>query len=172
MIIRTTKDLGHLVRDHRSQRSLTQAQLDRLVRAIQSARDGDFTVRLRPEGPLSEVATALNALVERNQQVTREFVRISKVVGREGRVAYVVSMAQMHDAGEAICWPLAPWCEQLRVLSPAQTRYGLVLFAAASGIVALTFSRRRWTAAAYTKGLKVEPGWRSAAGPARSWTSG
>ena len=35
---------------------LTQAQLDRLVRAIQAARDGDFTVRLRPEGPLAEVA--------------------------------------------------------------------------------------------------------------------
>ena len=33
MIIRTPKDLGHLVRDYRSQRSVTQAQLAKLVGA-------------------------------------------------------------------------------------------------------------------------------------------
>ena len=43
-------------------------------------------MRLRADGPLAPVAAALNALVERNQQVTRELVRISKVVGREGRI--------------------------------------------------------------------------------------
>jgi hypothetical protein len=56
----------------------------------------------------------------------------------------------MHEASEPICWPLVPWCEQMRVFSPVQTRYGLVLFAVAAGAVALAFSRRRWTAAAYT----------------------
>ena len=65
---------------------LTEAQLDRLVSALEAARDGDFTVRLRAEGALAEVAAAFNALVERNQRVTREFMRISKVVGREGRI--------------------------------------------------------------------------------------
>src|SRR4029450_6360560 len=56
----------------------------------------------------------------------------------------------MHDSGEAICWPLFPWCNELRVLSPAHPQLGLVVFAAASLIVALAFLRRRWTAAAYT----------------------
>jgi hypothetical protein len=55
----------------------------------------------------------------------------------------------MHDSGEAICWPLVPWCNELRVLSPAHTQYGLVLFAAASVIVALAFLRHQWTAPAY-----------------------
>ena len=60
------------------------------------------------------------------------------------------SWQYMHEASEPICWPLFPWCEHLRVLSPDQVRYGLVLFAAAAVAVALAFSRRRWTAAAYT----------------------
>ena len=55
----------------------------------------------------------------------------------------------MHEASEPICWPLVPWCEQLRVLSPGQTPYALLLFAAAALMVALTFSQRRWTTAAY-----------------------
>ncbi len=65
---------------------LTNAQLERLVFALEAARDGDFSVRLRAGGPLKEVAAAFNALVERNQQFTKELVRVSKVVGREGRI--------------------------------------------------------------------------------------
>ena len=66
--------------------ALTEAQLTRLVKALEAARDGDFTVRLREEGPLAEVAAAFNGLVTRNQSVTKEFIRVSKVVGREGRI--------------------------------------------------------------------------------------
>ncbi|MGZ8688140.1 MAG: HAMP domain-containing protein, partial [Gaiellaceae bacterium] len=72
---------------------LTEAQLDRLVAALEAARDGDFSVRLRAEGALADVADAFNALVERNQRVTRELVRISKVVGREGRINERASVA-------------------------------------------------------------------------------
>ena len=54
--------------------------------ALEAAADGDFSVRLRADGPLADVAAAFNTLVERNQQVTRELVRVSKVVGREGRI--------------------------------------------------------------------------------------
>ena len=72
---------------------LTDAQLDRLVKALEAARDGDFSVRLRVEGPLADVAAAFNALVERNQQFTKEIVRVSKVVGREGRINERASVA-------------------------------------------------------------------------------
>ena len=65
---------------------LTEAQLAKLTSALEAARDGDFSVRLRADGALAEVATAFNTLVERNQQVTNELVRVSKVVGREGRI--------------------------------------------------------------------------------------
>jgi HAMP domain-containing protein/signal transduction histidine kinase/DNA-binding response OmpR family regulator len=65
---------------------LTQAQLSKLVDALESAAAGDFSVRLRSDGPLADVAAAFNQLVDRNQQVTKELVRVSKVVGREGRI--------------------------------------------------------------------------------------
>ena len=66
--------------------TLTEAQLAKLTSALEAARDGDFSVRLRADGALAEVAAAFNTLVERNQQVTNELVRVSKVVGREGRI--------------------------------------------------------------------------------------
>ncbi len=72
---------------------LNDAQLAKLVKALEAARDGDFSVRLRPEGPLADVAAAFNKLVERNQQVTKELVRVSKVVGREGRINQRASVA-------------------------------------------------------------------------------
>ena len=65
---------------------LTQAQLTKLVDALEAAATGDFSVRLRADGPLADVAAAFNQLVDRNQQVTKELVRVSKVVGREGRI--------------------------------------------------------------------------------------
>ncbi len=65
---------------------LTEAQLERLLTALEAARDGDFSVRLRAEGAMTEVAAAFNALVERNQLVTRELIRVGRVVGREGRI--------------------------------------------------------------------------------------
>jgi HAMP domain-containing protein/signal transduction histidine kinase/CheY-like chemotaxis protein len=66
--------------------ALTRAQLARLVAALQAASEGDFSVRLRGDGALAEVAAPFNALVERNQRVTREFTRVGKTVGREGRL--------------------------------------------------------------------------------------
>ena len=64
----------------------TAAELAKLVAALKAASDGDFSVRLRGDGALAEAAAAFNTLVERNQRVTREFMRVSKVVGREGRI--------------------------------------------------------------------------------------
>ncbi|MFL6005374.1 MAG: HAMP domain-containing protein, partial [Gaiellaceae bacterium] len=65
---------------------MTQAQLDRLLDALGAAANGDFSVRLRGDGAMADVSAAFNTLVERNQHVTKELVRVSKVVGREGRI--------------------------------------------------------------------------------------
>ena len=65
---------------------LTDAQLTRLVSALRSARDGDFSVRLRGDGAFGEVAAEFNEMVERNQRLARELIRVSKVIGREGRI--------------------------------------------------------------------------------------
>ncbi len=66
---------------------LTSAQLERLLGALRSARDGDFSVRLRGAGAFGEVAAEFNEMVERNQRMARELVRISRSIGREGRIA-------------------------------------------------------------------------------------
>ncbi len=65
---------------------ITEAQLKQLARALRSAREGDFSVRLRGEGTFGEVAAEFNEMVERNQGLARELVRVSKAVGREGRI--------------------------------------------------------------------------------------
>jgi HAMP domain-containing protein/CheY-like chemotaxis protein len=83
---KTTRTTAARPRSRNGSSSLTDAQLERLVAALRAAANGDFTVRLRAEGPLAEVASAFNALVERNQLVTKEFTRVSRVVGREGRI--------------------------------------------------------------------------------------
>ncbi|HUQ21658.1 MAG TPA: HAMP domain-containing protein [Gaiellaceae bacterium] len=83
---KTTRTTPARSRSRNGTSSLTQDQLDRLVTSLQAAANGDFTVRLRTEGPLADVAAAFNSLVERNQRVTKEFTRVSKVVGREGRI--------------------------------------------------------------------------------------
>jgi len=67
---------------------LTGEQVGALVDALEAARDGNFSVRLsaRGDGAMGEVAAAFNALVERNARMSRELLRVSKVIGREGRI--------------------------------------------------------------------------------------
>jgi HAMP domain-containing protein/signal transduction histidine kinase/DNA-binding response OmpR family regulator len=64
--------------------------LDRrqLVSALRSLRRGDFTVRLPEDsdGLDGEIATLFNEVVGLNQEMTREFERLSQVVGKEGKI--------------------------------------------------------------------------------------
>jgi HAMP domain-containing protein/signal transduction histidine kinase/CheY-like chemotaxis protein len=64
--------------------------LDRrtLVTALRSLRRGDFTVRLPEDrdGVDSEIAALFNEVVSLNQEMTREFERLSQVVGKEGKI--------------------------------------------------------------------------------------
>jgi len=64
--------------------------LDRrsLVTALRSLRRGDFTVRLPEDrdGVDSEIAALFNEVVSLNQDMTREFERLSQVVGKEGKI--------------------------------------------------------------------------------------
>ncbi|MDP8914678.1 MAG: HAMP domain-containing protein, partial [Pseudomonadota bacterium] len=64
--------------------------LDRrqLVNALRSFRRGDFTVRLPEDvsGPDSEICRLFNEVVGMEEEVTREFERLSLVVGKEGKI--------------------------------------------------------------------------------------
>src|SRR5216684_690213 len=60
-----------------------------LLQAIRAAQRGDFSVRLNEANgdPLTDkVAEAFNLLMEKNEGLTHEIIRIGKVVGREGRM--------------------------------------------------------------------------------------
>ncbi len=79
--------------------------VERLRDALLAAGAGDFTVRLpgRRKGSAGEAERALNALVERNAQLTAELARMGRVIGRDGRMN---ERASLHGAqgqwGEAL----------------------------------------------------------------------
>jgi len=59
-----------------------------LITALRKLRRGDFSVRLSEEGSdeESEIAILFNEVVGLNQQITEEFERLSRVVGKEGKI--------------------------------------------------------------------------------------
>ncbi|MDQ3719308.1 MAG: HAMP domain-containing protein, partial [Actinomycetota bacterium] len=74
--------------------SVDARALDELVEALDAARRGDFSVRLsrRRKGVLGEVAASFNDLAEHNERMTKELVRIARVIGREGRMTERASL--------------------------------------------------------------------------------
>ena len=63
------------------------AFLTELAGALDRIAAGDLKVRLRHRGgPAGEVVERLNQLVEVQQRSTRDILRISRIVGREGRM--------------------------------------------------------------------------------------
>jgi hypothetical protein len=65
--------------------------LDRsqLLSALRSFRRGDFSVRLPEDlpGRDSEIARLFNEIVGLNAHMTDEFERLSRVVGKEGKIS-------------------------------------------------------------------------------------
>ncbi|MDX8457959.1 HAMP domain-containing protein [Mesorhizobium humile] len=59
-----------------------------ILNALKAFRRGDFSVRIENvyDGLDSDIADAFNQIVEINDQVTREFERLSRVVGKDGRI--------------------------------------------------------------------------------------
>src|SRR5205807_2705187 len=56
-------------------------------RALTAARDGDFSVRLpaRRGSVMGEIAAVYNQMADTNARMAKELVRVSRVIGREGR---------------------------------------------------------------------------------------
>jgi methyl-accepting chemotaxis protein len=67
---------------------IKQKDLQELLDALRSARDGDVGVRLSAQksGVMGDVAKAFNQLAERREGLMNELYRVSKVIGREGRM--------------------------------------------------------------------------------------
>jgi HAMP domain-containing protein len=67
---------------------IKKKDLQELLDALRSARDGETGVRLpaQKSGVMGDVAKAFNGLAERREGLTGELGRVSKVIGREGRM--------------------------------------------------------------------------------------
>src|SRR5206468_3401709 len=103
-LVRSLKGLQDVLGRHQD-REVQIAMLDEadradLLTALRAARDGDFSSRLelRSDGVMTEVAEALNGLLERNDQMSRELLRVGKIIGREGRMT---ERAELDGAGGA-----------------------------------------------------------------------
>jgi HAMP domain-containing protein/CheY-like chemotaxis protein/GAF domain-containing protein len=67
---------------------IKKKDLQELLEALRSARDGETGVRLSAQksGVMGDVAKAFNGLEERREGLTDELSRVSGVIGREGRM--------------------------------------------------------------------------------------
>jgi HAMP domain-containing protein/CheY-like chemotaxis protein/GAF domain-containing protein len=76
---------------------IKKKDLQELLDALRAARDGEMSVRLSAQksGVMGDVAKAFNGLAERREGLTNELDRLSKVIGREGKMA---ERAQLKNA--------------------------------------------------------------------------
>src|SRR5919204_529274 len=66
---------------------ISKQDLQELVDALRRARNGETNVRLSPmSGAMGDVAKVFNQLAERREAITNELKRVSRVIGREGRM--------------------------------------------------------------------------------------
>jgi signal transduction histidine kinase/HAMP domain-containing protein/ActR/RegA family two-component response regulator len=89
-------------------------QLQKVLGALRAARAGDFSVRLEteqaaePDAPdrarldvLRAIAAELNAVVELNEGLARQIVRVERVVGREGQMTERASLREARGGWSA-----------------------------------------------------------------------
>ena len=76
---------------------VSQADLNAILAGLQTMRDGDFSVRLPVdlEGLDGKIADAFNDVIEMNQRMSRELERLSRVVGKEGKISQRASIGEV-----------------------------------------------------------------------------
>ncbi|HEU4428645.1 MAG TPA: HAMP domain-containing protein, partial [Myxococcota bacterium] len=76
------------------------ADLRQLLRALESVRDGDFSVRLPVEwtGLLGRVADRFNEIVAFNEEMANELARMAQVLGKEGKLSRRLRIARTRGA--------------------------------------------------------------------------
>ncbi len=78
----------------------TREQLRELLRTVKSVRRGDFSGRMRlgQEGIIAEIGEVLNDIIDLNENMANEFVRVRSTVGQEGKMTERVSMGTVKGA--------------------------------------------------------------------------
>ena len=88
------------VRKHSSNGSVVTGDLNELLSALQTMRDGDFSVRLPGNwtGLAGKIADTFNDIVAANQQMAQELKRVGQLVGKEGKTRERTRFHQTHGA--------------------------------------------------------------------------
>ncbi|WP_413290574.1 HAMP domain-containing protein [Bdellovibrio sp. HCB337] len=75
-------------------------QLRHLLYTVKAVRRGDFAVRMPAleEGIIAEIGEVFNDIIELNQSMANEFVRVRNTVGQEGKMSERVSMGTVRGA--------------------------------------------------------------------------
>nr|WP_216635246.1 HAMP domain-containing protein [Bdellovibrio bacteriovorus] len=75
-------------------------QLRQLLFTVKAVRRGDFAVRMPvgQEGIIAEIGEVLNDIIELNENMANEFVRVRSTVGLEGKMNERVSMGSVRGA--------------------------------------------------------------------------
>ncbi len=78
--------------------------LSKLVRALQTVRDGDFTVRLASDqtGLAGKIADTFNEIVSANQRLAGELERVGQIVGKDGKTRHRMSSDRRSGAWGAM----------------------------------------------------------------------
>src|SRR6185437_11306952 len=93
----TPSEMRHGLRRADFSRSQIAQFHEQLRNTLSSFNIGDFSTRM-PDGFAgvpAEIVTLLNAVISKNQALTRELTRVSGVVGREGRLGERASLVNL-----------------------------------------------------------------------------
>ena len=86
----------------KGRKKAASGELDKkeLLNALMAFKRGDFGVRLntRAKGIDGRIAEMFNSVVETNQKMSKELWRMSKVVGKEGKIDERASLGQVRGA--------------------------------------------------------------------------
>src|ERR1044071_1662179 len=102
---RTSRALGRKNGSKRpSAKPETDIDLKKLLRALQSVRDGDFSVRLPSDqtGIGGKIADTFNEIIASNQRVARELERAGQMVGKEGKTRHRITVDRRSGAWGAM----------------------------------------------------------------------
>ena len=74
-----------------------------LLRAMHALKKGDFSVRLpvNLEGMDGKIADAFNNVIDLNERMSAELERLSRVVGKEGKISQRASLGDVSGSWEA-----------------------------------------------------------------------
>ena len=75
-------------------------QLKQLLFTVKAVRRGDFSVRMPigQEGIVAEIGEVLNDIIDLNENMANEFVRVRNIVGQEGKMTERVSIGSVKGA--------------------------------------------------------------------------